>query len=76
MCKIFDNHKQLHPTIRTQISKKDVKLVALPKHEGVMNLEIHESDFGIFEKRNSHAHKKKSRLYGAPGSITKIVHGP
>ena len=26
----FDNHKQLHPTVRTQISTKDVKLVALP----------------------------------------------
>ena len=25
----FDNHKQLHLTVRTQISKKDVKLVAL-----------------------------------------------
>ena len=41
-----------------------------------MNLEIHESDFGIFEKRNSHAYEKGSRLDGTPDSITKIVHGP
>ena len=30
----FDNHKQLHPTVRTQISIKDVKLVALLQHKG------------------------------------------
>ena len=29
-----------------------------------MNLEIHESDFGIFEKRNSHAHKKNLVFMG------------
>ena len=28
-----------------------------------MNLEIHESDFGIFEKRNSHAHEKKDLVF-------------
>ena len=32
--KKFYNHKQLHPTVRTQISIKDVKLVALLQHKG------------------------------------------